>query len=150
MIIVGDNNGLTALFINVENENMNQLVDQTWSEEKTFFEKEINQIIEYLCGERTNFDIKVVPQGTDFQKKVWEALLTIPYGEVASYKDIAEKIGNPKAVRAVGQANSKNPIPIIIPCHRVIGSNGKLTGYALGLDMKRKLLEIENGIKSKQ
>ena len=94
-------------------------------------------------GQRKEFDIPLAPQGTDFQKKVWKALQNINYGTTASYKEIAQKINNPKAVRAVGMANNQNPIAIIIPCHRVIGSNGKLVGYAGGLELKQKLLELE-------
>ncbi len=102
-----------------------------------------NQIEEYLEGKRKEFDIEINPKGTDFQKMVWNELLKIPYGETRSYKDIAARVNNPKGSRAVGMANNKNPIPIIIPCHRVIGSNGKLTGYAGGVNIKEKLLRIE-------
>ncbi|OAA90445.1 methylated-DNA--[protein]-cysteine S-methyltransferase [Clostridium ljungdahlii] len=102
-----------------------------------------NQLQEYLEGKRKKFDLPLEPQGTEFQKKVWNALQEIPYGKTFSYKDVAQNIGNIKACRAVGMANNKNPIPICIPCHRVIGSNGKLVGYAGGLDIKEKLLEIE-------
>ena len=102
------------------------------------------QLNEYLNGSRTQFQLPLNPQGTEFQKKVWNALCNIPYGETRSYKQVAEAIGNPKASRAIGMANNKNPIMIFIPCHRVIGSNGKLVGYAGGLDMKEKLLQIEN------
>ncbi|MDO5305693.1 MAG: methylated-DNA--[protein]-cysteine S-methyltransferase, partial [bacterium] len=93
---------------------------------------------------RTVFNLKLAPKGTPFQKKVWAELLKIPYGKTVSYQDIAVSIGNPDACRAVGMANNKNPIPIFIPCHRVIGKNGNLTGYAGGLDCKQALLEIEN------
>ncbi len=103
----------------------------------------ISELEEYFLGTRIEFDIPVSPEGTDFQKKVWKALLHIPYGETRSYKAIAEYIGNPKACRAVGGANNKNPIAIIIPCHRVIGKNGSLTGYAGGTDIKSALLEME-------
>jgi len=103
------------------------------------------QLNEYFCGKRTHFDLPLLPNGTDFQLKVWDALCRIPYGETRSYRDIAEFIGNPKASRAVGGANNKNPIMIIIPCHRVIGSDGSLTGYAGGLDVKEKLLQLEKG-----
>lgn len=101
------------------------------------------QLEEYFSGKRQTFDLLLNPQGTEFQKKVWQCLTKIPYGETACYKDIAAAVGNPKASRAVGMANNKNPIPIIIPCHRVIGKNGKLVGYAGGLDIKRKLLKYE-------
>jgi methylated-DNA-[protein]-cysteine S-methyltransferase len=103
------------------------------------------QLSEYFSGKRKSFDLPLEPQGTEFQKKVWSALLEIPYGETRSYKDIAERIGNPKACRAVGGANNKNPIVIIIPCHRVIGAYGGLVGYGLGLPMKQQLLDIEKG-----
>lgn len=101
------------------------------------------QINEYLERTRKEFDLPLNPRGTDFMKKVWKELLNIPYGNTTTYKQIAENIGNPKAARAVGMANNKNPIPIIIPCHRVIGSSGNLVGYALGLDKKNFLLELE-------
>lgn len=104
------------------------------------------QLTEYFRGQRKSFDIPIAPEGTDFQHKVWNALSKIPYGKTATYKDIATLIGNPKACRAVGMANNKNPIAIIIPCHRVIGTNGNLTGYAAGLGTKQKLLEIEKNI----
>ena len=103
----------------------------------------IKQLSEYFDKKRKTFDLKLNPKGTEFQKKVWNELLKIPYGETRSYKDIAENIGNPKAVRAVGGANNKNPIAICIPCHRVIGKSGKLVGYAGGLDKKEYLLNIE-------
>lgn len=102
------------------------------------------QLFEYLEGVRKTFDIKINPKGTEFQKKVWQALRAIPYGETRTYKQIAEAVGSPKASRAVGMANNKNPIICIIPCHRVIGANGKLVGFACGLDVKEKLLRIEN------
>lgn len=98
---------------------------------------------EYFAGKRKKFDIPIKLDGTDFQIKVWKELLKIPYGETCSYLDIAKRIGNPKASRAVGMANNKNKIIIIVPCHRVIGSNKKLVGYACGLDVKEKLLELE-------
>lgn len=106
-------------------------------------DKAAEQLDEYFAGKRREFDIPLNPHGTDFQLAVWKALREIPYGETRSYKEIAETIGNPNASRAVGLANNKNPIWIIIPCHRVIGANGTLTGYGGGLDMKQKLLELE-------
>lgn len=101
------------------------------------------QVQSYFAGERFVFDVPLAPEGTPFQQSVWQALLTIPYGETCSYADIATTLNKPKAVRAVGAANGRNPIPIIIPCHRVIGSNGRLTGYAGGLDTKSYLLQLE-------
>ena len=102
------------------------------------------QLDEYFAGKRKKFDIPISPQGTAFQLSVWKALQAVPYGKTRSYKQIAQAIGNPKACRAVGLANNKNPIWIIIPCHRVIGTDGSLTGYGGGLKMKKKLLEMEN------
>ena len=101
------------------------------------------ELKEYLYGKRKNFDIEIEMIGTEFQKKVWKELLNIPYGETRSYKDIAIAIGNEKSCRAVGNANNKNPIAIIVPCHRVVGSNGSMIGYAGGIDIKEKLLKIE-------
>lgn len=103
------------------------------------------QMGEYFEGERKEFDLPLRPEGTDFQKKVWNALLEIPFGETRSYQDIANAVGSPKACRAVGMANHQNPIIIVIPCHRVIGKNGKLVGYGGGLSMKEKLLLLEKG-----
>lgn len=104
------------------------------------------QLDAYFKGELKDFNLKLSPNGTPFQQKVWQALRQIPYGNCASYKNIAENIGNPKAMRAVGGANNKNPIPIIIPCHRVIGADGSLVGYASGVDKKTILLELEGAI----
>lgn len=98
---------------------------------------------EYFNRKRKNFDLPLAPKGTEFQKKVWEELRKIPYSKTCSYKDIAIKLGNEMCCRAVGMANNKNPIAIFIPCHRVIGANGKLVGYAGGLSIKERLLEIE-------
>ncbi|NLL91175.1 MAG: methylated-DNA--[protein]-cysteine S-methyltransferase [Ruminococcaceae bacterium] len=103
-----------------------------------------SQVIEYLDGKRREFDFPYKLKGTEFQIKVWEELLRIPYGETRTYKEIATAIGNPRTSRAVGLANNKNPVTIVVPCHRVIGSDGHLVGYAGGLDMKIALLEIEN------
>ncbi|KNZ40493.1 methylated-DNA--[protein]-cysteine S-methyltransferase [Acetobacterium bakii] len=104
------------------------------------------QLRDYLEGKRKEFNFLLEPRGTDFQKSVWRALEAIPYGETRSYKEIAQAIGNPKACRAVGMANNKNPILIVIPCHRVIGSDGSLVGYGAGIDIKEKLLRLE-GVK---
>ncbi|MGN1033111.1 MAG: methylated-DNA--[protein]-cysteine S-methyltransferase, partial [Intestinibacter sp.] len=101
------------------------------------------QLKEYIEGQRKQFDLPLNPKGTEFQKRVWRELTKIPYGETRSYKDIAIAVGNEKASRAVGMANNKNPIPIVIPCHRVVGSNKKLVGYAGGLDLKERLLNLE-------
>lgn len=102
------------------------------------------QLLGYLDGQRKEFNLPLSAEGTEFQKTVWNALQEVPFGETRSYGEIAKTISNPKACRAVGMANNKNPIPIFIPCHRIIGSNGKLVGYAGGLDLKSRLLNIEN------
>ena len=102
------------------------------------------QLEEYLSGSRTQFDLPLAPEGTEFQKSVWNALLQIPYGQVSTYGKLAEQIGKPKAARAVGGACHNNPIAIIIPCHRAVGSNGSLTGFGGGLPLKRWLLDLEN------
>lgn len=111
--------------------------------ETPILKEAIRQLQEYLSGLRSIFTLNLEPDGTKFQKDVWKALQEIPYGTTFSYKQIAEKVGNIKASRAVGMANNRNPIPIFIPCHRVIGANGKLVGYGGGLDIKEKLLKIE-------
>ena len=105
------------------------------------------QLSEYFSGKRKTFNLPLLLKGTDFQKQVWQALLKIPFGVTRSYKQIAEAIGNPKAVRAVGMANNKNPLLIVVPCHRVIGANGKLVGYAVGLDKKEYLLRLEGSLR---
>jgi methylated-DNA-[protein]-cysteine S-methyltransferase len=105
--------------------------------------KAATQFVEYFGGKRKAFDLPLTLQGTDFQISVWKALQSIPAGETRSYKDVAALIGNPKACRAVGMANNRNPIAIIVPCHRVIGADGSLTGYASGLPIKQQLLDLE-------
>ncbi len=109
----------------------------------SIIEEAFRQLELYAAGKLETFDLPLAPRGTPLMRKVWDALLRIPYGKTASYRDIAESIGSPKACRAVGMANHRNPIPIFIPCHRVIGCRGELTGYAGGLEMKRKLLDGE-------
>lgn len=106
-------------------------------------EETARQLSEYFSGKRREFSLPLSPKGTEFQLRVWRALKTIPYGETRSYGDMARLIGSPKACRAVGMANHRNPISIIVPCHRVVGANGSLTGYGGGLDAKRFLLDLE-------
>jgi methylated-DNA-[protein]-cysteine S-methyltransferase len=117
--------------------------DSEWQEDASALREPIRELRAYFCGELEGFDLPLAPVGTAFQHKVWDELLNIPYGETISYGELANRIGNPNASRAVGLANGSNPIPIIIPCHRVIGSNGKLTGYGGGLPIKEKLLALE-------
>ena len=112
--------------------------------ETTIIKEAHRQITEYLKGERKVFDLPIRLRGTDFQQQVWTALLDIPYGETRSYKQIAEAIGNPKGMRAVGMANNRNPLLIVVPCHRVIGANGSMVGYGEGVEMKEFLLRLEN------
>ena len=122
----------------------NDLQEEIIEKNETELLKEaITELNEYIDGKRISFDLQLELQGTEFQKRVWQALKEIPFGETRSYGEIAKLIGNEKASRAVGMANNKNPIPIIVPCHRVIGANGKLVGYAGGLDIKEKLLNLE-------
>ena len=109
----------------------------------TVLEETIRQLDAYFSGSLREFDLPLDPQGTEFQLEVWSALRDIPYGQTASYGDVARRIGRPDAVRAVGAANGQNPIPIVIPCHRVIGADGSLTGYGGGLEIKRALLALE-------
>ena len=104
------------------------------------------QLQEYFAGERQVFDLPLDAAGTDFQRRVWQALCAIPYGETRSYRELAESIGNPNAVRAVARANGANPLSIVVPCHRVIGADGTLTGYAGGLEMKARLLVLEGAL----
>ena len=129
-----------------------RMVDQTyepshvgWERDDTAFPDAVEQLGAYFAGELFDFDLNLELVGTPFQRNVWAALQTIPYGETRSYGAIAAQIGSPGAFRAVGLANGHNPVGIIVPCHRVIGSNGSLTGYGGGLDRKRALLELEKG-----
>ena len=128
------------------------MVDQThepsqrgWMRDDDAFPDAVEQLGAYFAGERQEFDLELDLIGTDFQRRVWAALLTIPYGETRSYGEIAEQINSPGAFRAVGLANGRNPIAIIVPCHRVIGANGSLTGYGGGLERKQVLLDLERG-----
>lgn len=132
-----DGEALTALYVS---ENQPEMSDQIAS---PLLKKTEQELGEYFEGKRKSFDLPLRLHGTEFQKKVWEALRQIPYGETRSYQDIARIVGNPVACRAVGGANHRNPVLILVPCHRVIGSNGTLTGYGGGLEMKQYLLELE-------
>jgi methylated-DNA-[protein]-cysteine S-methyltransferase len=127
-----------------------RMVDQTyepsrtgWHPDEDAFTDAVAQLESYFAGDRLEFDLELDMLGTEFQRKVWAALLTIPYGETRTYGEIARQIGSPGASRAVGLANGHNPVGIIVPCHRVIGANGSLTGYGGGLDRKRQLLDME-------
>lgn len=138
---IGEENGVITRLVYVD---LDKGDVESFQEEKTpIIEKAATQLEEYFAGKRQDFDLPMAFQGTEFQKKVWQALMTIPFGKTCSYKDIAEQIGNPKGARAVGMANNRNPMAIIVPCHRVVGHNGSLTGYAGGLTAKEYLLDLE-------
>ncbi|MNE36295.1 Methylated-DNA--protein-cysteine methyltransferase [compost metagenome] len=114
-----------------------------WSEATDQLDEAVRQLDEYFAGKRQKFDLRLAPRGTEFQREVWQALLDIPFGRTTCYAELAERIGRPKAMRAVGAANGANPIAVIIPCHRVIGRDGSLTGYGGGLERKELLLRLE-------
>lgn len=120
-------------------------VVERWQRSEEPFRDAIAQLDGYFAGRLRRFDLALAPEGTPFQKEVWSALTAIPYGETISYSELARRVGRPAASRAVGAANGRNPIPIVIPCHRVIGANGSLTGFGGGLGIKRRLLELEAG-----
>lgn len=138
--IEGDSDGITAITVLNSEEIPTDLIPEE-------LEDCVYQLQEYFEGKRQDFSIKLNPQGTDFQKQVWQALLEIPYGKTTSYLKLSRTLGDEKAIRAVANANGKNPIWIVIPCHRVIGSDGSLTGYAGGLHRKQWLLEHESPFK---
>ncbi len=141
LLLAGDEDGLK--YLNIRKGKKKIEVPDGWVEHEEFFREISGQLEAYFAGQLKSFDVKLVPEGTEFQKSVWKALNEIPYGETRTYKEIAISVGKPKAYRAVGLANNRNPISIIVPCHRVIGTNGKLTGYASGLDVKEFLLRLE-------
>jgi len=137
--IVGDASGISEISILDEGEVSNFVPKE--------LEQAVIQLQEYFEGKRTHFDLKINPKGTDFQRSVWHELLNIPFGKTLSYMELSKKVGDVKAIRAVASANGKNPLWIVIPCHRVIGADGSLTGYAGGLGRKKWLLDLENPTK---
>lgn len=148
--IVEEDSKIVKVIIVNENNKKSKDKEDSKNDYENYQEKDTELLLEakkeleeYFEGKRKEFDLPLEQEGTEFQKRVWNALEKIPYGETRTYKEVAKMIGNEKASRAVGMANNKNNIPIIVPCHRVIGSNGKLVGYALGLDMKKYLLDLE-------
>jgi methylated-DNA-[protein]-cysteine S-methyltransferase len=141
LTLVGDEQGLRHIVF--PKENNPTTIQDDWRKRPDLFASVKAQLRAYFKGELKRFDLSLAPEGTPFQLKVWQALLTITYGELVTYKTIAEAIANPKAVRAVGGAIGKNPIPIIVPCHRCIGSDGSLTGFGGGLDTKKRLIDLE-------
>lgn len=138
MGIAENGTAITDLFFSCE-----ELEEDAVIEETSLIKKAASQLQRYFTGTLKDFDLPLAPAGTPFMCSVWDALRTIPYGETRSYRDIAQSIGNPKACRAVGMANNRNPIAIFIPCHRVIGAEGNLVGYSAGLDVKQYLLALE-------
>ena len=142
LVLAGDETALTLIGFTTGPKASS--IDPDWVCEPTAFEAVRTQLKEYFAGQRQVFDLTLRPEGTEFQRAVWQALTRIPYGETCSYGEIATAIGRPKAVRAVGAANGRNPLPIVVPCHRVIGSNGSLTGFGGGLENKEWLLALES------
>jgi methylated-DNA-[protein]-cysteine S-methyltransferase len=142
MLLVGMDGVLEELHFPNSTEQLR--IPEEWHNDAANFKKALQQLSEYFAADRQEFDLPIAPRGTPFQVRVWQELRKIPFGETASYGTIAERIGNPKACRAVGMANSKNPIPIIIPCHRIIGKDGSLTGFGGGLTVKQQLLDLES------
>lgn len=134
--IEGDENGIAVISVLSEGKETKKI--------PAVLKEAVNQLLEYFEGKRTEFTFKLNPQGTEFQQKVWHELLNIPFGKTTSYMDLSKKLGDVKAIRAVASANGKNPLWIVVPCHRVIGSDGSLTGYAGGLWRKQWLLDHEN------
>jgi methylated-DNA-[protein]-cysteine S-methyltransferase len=141
IILVADGDALACLYLDVQR--YPDDVGDTDAGDSVVLKEAERQLAEYFAGERTEFDLPLAAAGTPFQRRVWSALCDIPYGETISYGELARRIGQPTASRAVGLANGRNPISIVVPCHRVIGSSGKLIGYGGGLDRKQTLLELE-------
>jgi methylated-DNA-[protein]-cysteine S-methyltransferase len=141
LFLAGDSAGLRR--IEFCSETTKSEIDPEWIEDRARFSDVMQQISEYFEGTRKTFDLPLAPAGTPFQQAVWRGLQSIPYGQTISYRDLARAIGRPSAIRAVGAANGRNPLPIIIPCHRVVGSSGHLTGYGGGLHIKESLLALE-------
>lgn len=143
LLVAEADDGLVA--VHFENGRRRRHVDPAWREVKAAEVGAAAQLREYFEGKRWRFDVRLSPRGTPFQRRVWKAVAGIPFGRTRSYGSIAAEIGEPNAVRAVGAANGQNPWPIVVPCHRVIGSDGSLTGYGGGLPIKRALLDFERG-----
>lgn len=139
--IKGNKNGVTSVSVTKESKNVPSI------DIPSYLQNTVSQLHEYFEGKRTDFDLVLNPEGTDFQKRVWNELLHIPFGKTATYLDMAKRLGDPKCIRAAASANGKNPLWIIVPCHRVIGSDGSLTGYAGGLWRKKWLLDHESPVK---
>lgn len=148
LFLAGDQHGLQLLLMELDSRPWR--IGEDWQPAGSQLDAVCSQLDEYFAGKRRQFQLQLAPQGTAFQQSVWQALLRIPYGKTCSYSDLASEIERPRAVRAVGTANGANPISIIVPCHRVIGRDGSLTGYAGGLPRKQLLLELEGALQPQQ
>jgi methylated-DNA-[protein]-cysteine S-methyltransferase len=146
LLLVGDGQSLHGLHMQAGRKPAS--ISPDWRRSKASFAAVRSQLAEYFAGERTAFDVALALSGGAFERRVWSALREIPYGETVSYGEIARRIGEPQAARAVGVANGRNPVAVIVPCHRVIGADGSLVGYGGGLERKRLLLELESGQRS--
>ncbi len=145
LLLAADEHGLQLIEFHTPRHPMSRLVE--WSEgDNAVLQATRAQLEEYFSGARQQFDLPLAPQGTPFQQEVWHTLATIPYGETISYAQLAQRVGKPTAMRAVGAANGRNPLPIVLPCHRVIGADGSLTGFGGGLPTKQFLLELEGAL----
>lgn len=142
LLLIGDANSLSGLYMSAHHGHTPPISPE-WSHDPDALGAPIEQLEEYFAGKRQTFDLELSPRGTEFQMKVWSALRTIGYGQTRSYGQVAAQVGRPRASRAVGLANGRNPISIVVPCHRVIGADGSLTGYGGGLDNKKILLDLE-------
>ncbi|MUL40303.1 methylated-DNA--[protein]-cysteine S-methyltransferase [Streptomonospora sp. PA3] len=144
LLLIGDGEALTGLYMD-PHERFAQQVATEWRRDPGALREAAEQLAAYFAGELREFSVALAPRGTAFQRTVWQALTTIPYGRTATYGEIAADIGRPGASRAVGMANNRNPISIVVPCHRVIGANGALVGYGGGISRKESLLGLERG-----
>lgn len=143
LLLTGDERGLRGIAF--ENGRHPFKIGESWQRTEEPFRNAIAQLADYFAGRRRSFDLELAAEGTPFQREVWSALTAIPYGETVSYSELARRIGRPSATRAVGAANGRNPLPIVVPCHRVIGADGSLTGFGGGIEIKRRLLDLEAG-----
>jgi methylated-DNA-[protein]-cysteine S-methyltransferase len=145
LLLAADQRGLKLIEFHTPRHPMSRLAE--WSEgDNAVLQATRAQLGEYFSGTRKHFDLPLAPQGTPFQQEVWHTLATIPYGQTISYAQLAQRVGKPTAMRAVGAANGRNPLPIVLPCHRVIGADGSLTGFGGGLPTKQFLLELEGAL----
>jgi methylated-DNA-[protein]-cysteine S-methyltransferase len=143
LLLAGTGDALTAIWLPSERDGLDP--DPGWIEQAAPFAEAVRQLAAYFTGTLRRFDLRLAPAGTPFQQRVWHALVEVPYGETISYGELARRVGRPAAVRAVGAANGRNPLAIVVPCHRVIGSDGRLVGYGGGLAVKAALLDLERG-----